>query len=415
MDNKTLFNYLEERTVKKIENTDKKEDENQIRRGAVVFLAIVFFIFSINFFFSITKETLAKLFPAFEYRKNSYSAANFKKTEKQKEIKHIKTPEPLKGIYMTSWVAGTTSRREELVKLMDSTEINSVMIDIKDYTGKIFLKTDNSLLHSFGALENRIPDLKDFIKILHNKNIYVMARISVFQDDYLAKKKPEFAIKNKNGGVWRDNKGISWLDPANKKIWDYTVEIAKETEKAGFDEISFDYIRFPSDGNLANTVYSSWDKKNSKSEIIKSFFAYLNKNLNGFGIPISANLFGLTLHRTDDMNIGQILENTAPYFDYINPMVYPSHYPAGFSGFKNPAEHPYEIILDGLERGKERLILATSTPFKLRPWLQDFDLGANYDADMVKKEKQAVYDAGLTSWISWNSRNVYTKDAYEEN
>lgn len=420
MDNKTLFNYLEERTIKeKAKNTDKtdkdeKETGSLIHRG-FVFLIIIFFLFSMNTFFSMAKKTLAELFPVFEYKKNYYSVVNLKNTEKQKEIKHIKTPEPVKGIYMTSWVAGTKNRREELIKLADSTEINSIMIDIKDYSGKIFLKTENPLLNSYEALENRIPDLKELIKTLHEKNIYVIGRISVFQDDFLAKKKPEFAIKNSQGGVWRDNKGVSWLDPANKKIWDYTIVIAEESEKSGFDEISFDYIRFPSDGNLKNTVYNSWDGKIPKSEVIKSFFVYLNKNLNELGVPVSANLFGLTLRRTDDMNIGQILENTAPYFDFINPMVYPSHYPKGFNGFKNPAEHPYEIIFDELEKGKERLLLATTSPYKLRPWLQDFDLGADYNASMIKKEKQAVYDAGLDSWMSWNASNRYTEKAYEKN
>lgn len=415
MDNKPLSYYLEEKADE--EKTSEEITKKSKKRILFVFFAVIFLLFSINIFFSAAKETIAELFPSFEYKKSLYSNTKTDlKSEKEKNgIKHIKTPDPVKGIYMTSWVAGTRGRREELTRLADSTEINSIMIDVKDYSGKIFLKTENPLLNSFGSLENRIPDLKEFIKTLHDKNIYVIARISVFQDDFLAKKKPEFAIKNSQSGIWRDNKGISWLDPSNKKMWDYAIETAKESEKAGFDEISFDYIRFPSDGNLENAVYTSWNGKTPKSEVIKSFFAYLNKNLNELGVPISANLFGLTLWRADDMNIGQILENTAPYFDYINPMVYPSHYPPGFNGFKNPAEHPYEIIFDGLERGKERLLLATSSPYKLRPWLQDFDLGADYDAGMIKREKQAVYDSGLNSWISWNASNRYTEEAYEKN
>jgi len=358
------------------------------------------------------KNYLFSLFAPFEY---SRWTAKTQKTKAEIIIPfHIKTPHAVKGIYMSSWVAGTAEMRENLINLAEKTEINSMVVDVKDYSGKISFKTKNASLNAFGAEENRIPDINNFIKELHNKNIYVIARISVFQDDYLANKIPALAIKNKQGNPWKDKSGVSWLYPSNKDVWDYIINIAREAEKAGFDELNFDYIRFPSDGNLNNIKYENLAEENGKQEIIKNFFAYLHTNLKDVGVPLSADLFGLTLWRQDDMNIGQILENTAPYFDYISPMVYPSHYPNGFNGYKNPAEHPYEIILEGMIKGKERLLAASSTPYKLRPWLQDFNLGANYDSAMIKKEKQAVYDAGLNSWLVWNAANRYTEKAYDK-
>ncbi|MEK7567070.1 MAG: putative glycoside hydrolase, partial [Patescibacteria group bacterium] len=152
--------------------------------------------------------------------------------------------------------------------------------------------------------------------------------------------------------------------------------------------------------------------KTPRAEVIKEFFSYLRRELGGLGVPLSADLFGMTTTNADDLNIGQILEYAAPYFDYIAPMVYPSHYPSGFINLKNPAAHPYEVVHYSMKAAVEKLLKASSTPSKLRPWLQDFDLGADYNAEMVRKQMQAVYNAGLTSWMMWDAGNKYTRDAY---
>ena len=331
----------------------------------------------------------------------------------EEKVIHIKTPESVRAIYMTSWVAGTRYWREDLVKFIDSTELNAVVIDVKDYTGRISFEVDDSYINELGSVERKIPDIKDFIKELHEKGIYVIGRISAFQDPYFVKTHPEMAVKKKNGSVWKDYKGLTWVDPAAKVFWNYVVLVAKESERAGFDELNFDYVRFPSDGNMRDIKYDYKDEKIQPSEVIKEFFGYLRRELDGVGVPLSADLFGMTTVNYDDLNIGQVLENAALYFDYISPMVYPSHYPAGFNNFKNPAMHPYEIVNQAMTAASERLIAASSTPSKLRPWLQDFDLGADYDAGMVRKQMQAVYDAGLTSWMVWDAGNKYTRDAYE--
>jgi len=326
---------------------------------------------------------------------------------------HIPTPKPVKGIYMTSWVAGTKDWRQKLVKLIEETELNSVVIDVKDYSGRIAFEVSDARLKEIGAAEKRIPDVREFIDLLHSKNIYAIARISVFQDAYLAKKRPDWAVLKKNGQIWRDYKGVAWLSPASEEVWDYTIKVAKEAEAAGFDELNFDYIRYPSDGDMKNIVLPFAGGANNKAESIKFFFAYLSEHLADLGIPLSADLFGFVTTHTDDLNIGQILENAIPYFDYISPMVYPSHYPKGYNNYSNPAAHPYEIIYFAMASSSQRMLAAGSTPSKLRPWLQDFDLGAAYTAEMIREEKQAVYDAGLDSWLIWDPANKYTTGALD--
>jgi len=161
---------------------------------------------------------------------------------------------------------------------------------------------------------------------------------------------------------------------------------------------------------MSQIIYPFWDYKTPKSEIMKQFFEYFTQRVKPMGVFVSADLFGLTLTTTNDMNIGQWLEYVAPYFDYICPMVYPSHYPATFEGFENPAAHPYEVIYKGLISGEQR-IASISAPAKLRPWLQDFDLGVIYTPEMINLEKKAVYDAGAYGWLLWNPGNVYTEGA----
>jgi hypothetical protein len=314
-----------------------------------------------------------------------------------------------KGIYITFQTAGS-KRMDDLIELIKNTELNSVVIDIKDYSGRIPYNTESDLIKKVGSEKIYISDIKGLIDKLHKENIYVIARMAVFEDNFLPEKRPELALKTRSGNLWRDFKGLTWFDPASKEVWDYNITIAKEAIKVGFDEINLDYIRFPSDGAVALIVYPVWDYKTPKAEVIKQFFEYFSQRIKPLGVYISADLFGLTLTSPNDLNIGQWLENAAPYFDYICPMVYPSHYPVGFEGFENPAAHPYEVIYWGLTIGNERLA-SISSEAKLRPWLQDFDMGAVYDARMINLEKKAVYDANAYGWLLWNPRNIYTEDA----
>ena len=330
--------------------------------------------------------------------------------------KHLATPRPLKGIYMTSWVASTLDWREQIIKMIDKTEINALVVDVKDYTGNISFLVDNEELKKVEADLNRIRNVREFVNDLHHRNIYIIARIAVFQDPYFVKIHPELAVQSKaHAAPWKDKKGLTWIDVCARDYWDYTIAVAKESVNQGFDEINFDYIRFPSDGVIDDMTFIHCPSSESKADSLENFFRYLKENMKDAGVPISADLFGLTTtaDNGNDLNIGQIIERAAPHFDYIAPMVYPSHYPRGFDGYKNPADHPYEIIFEAMQSASQKLEAVGISKNKLRPWLQDFDLGADYNADMVRAQKKAVYDAGLTSWLMWDPRVEYTEGAYD--
>lgn len=337
---------------------------------------------------------------------------------------HVTTPPSVKALYMTSWVAGTRDIRNRVVNLVNTTEANALVIDIKDYTGMIAFAVDDPYLKKFDSVEERIPDIKEFIEYLHSKGIYVIGRISVFQDPRLVKLRPDLAVKrSSDGAVWKDRKGISWIDAGAKEAWDYDVAIGKQAYAYGFDELNFDYIRFPSDGDMYNIAYPFSEGK-TKALVMKEFYAYLRQELGSSGAILSADLFGMVTTNADDLNIGQKLEYALPYFDYIGPMVYPSHYPAGFNGYPAPAKVPYDVVKFSMDRAHEKVKAlawsASTTPEsreakvhfgQIRPWLQDFDLGADYTAEMVRAQMQAAYDAGLTSWMLWNAANKYTAGA----
>jgi hypothetical protein len=392
-----------------------KRKRNECERGSVTF--VLLFLLGILFFGFIIFSYIGgpEIF-SYHYRSSTNAPIILPEepTVQKRVVKYVPTPHAVKGIYMTGWVAGSKKLRQPLIDIINTTEINSVVIDIKDYTGRISFVMQNDMVKSLGASEKRITDIEELIDLLHAKGVYVIGRISSFQDAYLVVKRPELAVRRKSdNGVWKDTKGISWLDPGSTEVWDYLIGIGEEAYKVGFDELNFDYIRFPSDGNMKDITYPHSNGK-SKPQVIKEFGAYVREKLGGTGAVLSADLFGMTTTNKDDLNIGQVLENALPYFDYIAPMVYPSHYPAGFNGYKNPATKPYEIIKYTMDKAVARAVAATTSPLKLRPWLQDFSLGAVYTPEMVRAQIQATYDAGLTSWLLWNASNRYTVGALEK-
>ena len=354
------------------------------------------------------------------------------------KIVHIPPPDVVRAIYITSWVASIPSWRERLIQLVEATELNAVIIDVKDYSGYITLETDDPMLK--GNTQIRAQDLSEWIDSLHKRGIYVIARITVFQDPLYAKAHPSQAVQTKDGRVWQDRNGLAFVDASSRPFWEYIVRIAKASEAAGFDELNFDYIRFPTDGNLSNmsfplsgpgvlaadrrykpqTVVSpsgsvsvvTTPSMSARERVLDGFFAYLDKETESLGIPISADVFGLTTNNYDDLGIGQVLETVARHFDYVCPMVYPSHYPSSFGGYANPAAHPYEIISIAMKSGVARLEASGIPRKKLRPWIQDFDMGADYDAAKIHAQKKAISDAGLTSFLVWDPSNKYTSGGF---
>jgi len=368
----------------------------------ILILAILFFIYSVE---------------GNQFDRVFYSFLKQKEFDHQVNNAEFKYPPYIKGVYLSSWSAGNKHRIEHFLNLTKDTEINGVVIDLKEVNGIVAFDTESKLINELNTELKIIPDLQKVVQKFHQQDVYTIARIVVFKDDLLPKIKPEWALKNVWGSIWRDYSGTPWLDPSCKQVWDYHLEIAKQAVKIGFDEINFDYVRFPSDGNIAQIDYPEMylddgEKKLTRAEIMREFFKYINEQLSDVDVFLSADLFGLTLWRgnNDDMNIGQILEYAAPYFDIICPMVYPSHYGQGFEGFQNPAETPYEIIKMNLEKGKNRI---ADTECKLRPWLQDFNMGAVYDKRKIELQKQAVYDTDSYGWLLWNPANQYTEEALE--
>ena len=385
-----------------------KKYQKQLIVAIVFCIALLFLIYLVAPFFS----------------KQSYSAqvkgAVSTTTEEKKDefiVTHVKTPDAVKGLYMTACVAGTPSWRTKLKNLVKTTELNSIVIDIKDYSGTISIKDPK--LQGDDVTGCRVSDMREFVAELHKENIYVIGRVTVFQHPYYAKRHPELAVKSKStGGVWKDKKGLPFIDVGAKPYWDHVIEIAKTSYALGFDEINFDYVRYPSDGNMSDAHYTWTQGTSTKADMVEKFFSYLHENLKNEGMKTSADLFGLTTVAEDDLGIGQVLVRALPYFDYVLPMVYPSHFASGANNIKKPAEHPYEIVhysmLEGVHREnmlKSKMGIPTSTPSKLRTWIQDFDLGAPYGVPEVKAQIKATYDVGLSSWILWDAGNKYTPEA----
>ncbi len=322
--------------------------------------------------------------------------------------------EGVKGVYITAYSAGNKKKMDEIIALIKRTELNAVVIDTKDYSGKVLYATEVPLAQSIGAADNRIGDVKALIDRLHDEEIYVIARQTVFQDPLLAQKKPEWAMKSKAGGVWRDHKGLSWVDPTKKEVWEYNVALAKESVALGFDEINFDYVRFPSDGNMSLVVYSEPDKP--RYDTMREFYTFLGESLASEGAYISLDLFGFVMERHDGMSIGQRLEDAVDHVDFISPMMYPSHYPSGHLGLLNPAASPGIVIDNGMKKGVPYFVDKRAA---VRPWLQAFNLGATYGAANIRAQIDMVEKYPNAGWLLWNAANRYTdaglkKDVVEE-
>ncbi len=403
---------------------------------------LVAFIYANNVLtktFSVTYDPLINAANVNESGILSDAVNILKKEEPKSDIKYIKTPEATKVLYMTACVASTINFKQEVVDVIDQTEVNSIIIDIKDFTGTIAYDTGKNMEGEKGT-GCRVKDMKEFIKELHEKGIYVIGRVTVFQDPFYAKLHPELAVKKaSDGSVWKDHKGLSFIDVGAKPYWDYIIELTKNSHQIGFDEINFDYVRFPSDGNMKDIYFSYADEvlvanqKLGKQIALENFFKYLKEHIDEYNIQAikggrnklvtSADLFGMVTTNYDDLNIGQVLERTLPYFDYVAPMVYPSHYPASFNGWADPNKVPYDLIHFVMGEAVKRvdaLKNATTTTEsvrdfvstdQLRTWIQDFDYGGNYGSKEVRAQIQATYDVGLDSWMLWAPSNRYTVEA----
>jgi hypothetical protein len=314
-------------------------------------------------------------------------------------------PKYVRGVHLTAWVAGSQKLRQPLEKLIEDTELNTLVIDIKEYEGEIYLPGYKKA-EDYKSFTRAVPDFEKYIAELKKKNIYLVARIVVFKDNFLPKKRPDLAVKDANGGLWKDRAGLTWVDPYNRENWDYNIGLAEQAIKMGFDEIQFDYIRFPSDGNMKNCRYSQKHSSTTASAAIVGFLEAAHERIKPTGAYLSIDVFGLTTTVSGDMGIGQKIVQMTKWADFVSPMVYPSHYAKGEYGIPDPNKAPYHTVYLSLESAKRRI-----PPSKLRPYLQDFSLGAHYGAKEILEQVQACYDNDIPEWLLWNPRCVYTRQA----
>lgn len=331
-----------------------------------------------------------------------------KKLQKPQSIK-------TKGIYLTMYTVSNPARLQHFIDLAKATDLNTFVIDMKDYSGRIPYNSQVAKEWKTNHEQVLIPNVQEMIDKIHQEGIYVIARVTVFQDPVLANRRPDLAVKNsQTKKPWQDYKGLTWLDPGAKEVWEYHTNLLKEIIAYGFDEVNLDYIRFPSDGAIALMQFTHLPETFEKRNVLKDFIIFVSEELKDDPAYLSVDLFGFVTTKNDDLQVGQVLEDFAPYVDYISPMVYPSHYPSGYMGYTNPALYPFEIINEAMKVASQRLEALENNRAQLRPWLQDFDIGANYTKGRIQREIDAVEVYPNAGWLMWNARNVFTEEIFQK-
>ncbi len=314
----------------------------------------------------------------------------------------------VRALYVNRWASQSRRRMAKLVATADSTEINALVIDMKDEFGLNY-KTANP---DFAKNAGHAPVLSNVAALLDTlkaHKILAIARLVVFKDSVTAREHPEWTIRRADGSVWRDKKGIAWVNPYHRELWEYNIGVAEELVKLGFGEVQFDYIRFPEPyPSLPPQVFPGSNNM-SKPDALAAYLKEAKARLNKLGVRSTADIFGLVTTVNGPLEVGQLWEKISPNADVVLPMVYPSHYPHGELGIANPNAEPYKVIETSISRARERdKKLGITDADHVRPWLQAFTLGKpEYGAEQLKAEKQAVYDSGYDSWVMWNPGSRY--------
>lgn len=314
-----------------------------------------------------------------------------------------------KGLYLSFYGIGDRKLREDALHLLRETELNTLAIDIKGDRGMIPYRSSIPLATEIGAQKIiTVKDMRGLIGSLKNEGIYTIARIVVFKDNLLANHKPDLAVKDLNGGIWHDRERLAWVDPFKKEVWEYNIQIAVEAAQQGFDEIQFDYIRFP---DALSVQFSMPNTLENRVKAISGFLMEARKRLLPYNVFLSADIFGYVCWNLNDTSIGQTLEGIAPHLDYLSPMLYPSGFRYGIPGYRIPTTHPYEIVYLSLKKAQERTGLSS---FRFRPWLQAF---RDYAFDRRFFEEREIRDQingverfGSHGWLLWNPQNNYSRE-----
>lgn len=326
-------------------------------------------------------------------------------------------PAVVRGLYLNAWVFGS-SRFYDLVALADTTEVNALVIDVKDATGFTTYRSGVPTALAIGANGLvRVGDPRQRLALLESKGIHAIARIVVARDPLLARGKPQWAIHHETGGLWRDGLGEPWVDAYHDSVWIYAAQLAAEAVVMGFKEIQFDYVRFPDEPKqrLQPAVFHARQGGESKRAAVRRQVARMRQEIERLGVPFTLDVFGLTTSAGGSMGIGQNWDDLSELADVLLPMVYPSHYPRGSYGIAYPNAEPYLVVRRALEDGLLRS-RGLRDPARIRPYLQAFTLRRpRYTAAEVRAQIQAVEDVGLTDWVLWNASGRYPAAALRSN
>jgi hypothetical protein len=327
----------------------------------------------------------------------------------------VPEPKVVRGLYVNRWAA-LGDRGWALIGVASRTEVNALVIDVKDDRGFVLYRSRVPLAQAIGADTNRPMTharLGAMLDSMRAHHIYPIARIVVAKDPLLAGKRLEWAIRRRADPAtpWRDKKGNPWLDPHQDGPWRYAADLACEAVDLGFSEIQFDYVRFPDDKRLISEATFPLARGRVRAEVIREQLLTTRARLKPLGVPVTADVFGLTATDTTDMGIGQKWEQFVNAVDVVLPMMYPSHYNPGSYGIGNPNAHPYETISHGLKDAHRRSAGVPGAAV-LRPWYQDFTLGPpHYTATEVRAQIEAGYANGVEGWVLWNPRSMYSESA----
>jgi hypothetical protein len=321
----------------------------------------------------------------------------------------------IKALYVNAWAFGSP-KLWHLVRLADSTEINAFVIDVKDDTGCLLYPSAVPTAEEIGANTCvRTRNIRARLDTLLAHGIYPIARIVVAKDPRLAERKPAWSVKSRDGGLWRDRIDIAWVDAYNDSVWIYSAQLAAEAIRLGFSEVQFDYVRFPDEPRerLATAIFPARRAGESQRDAVREHVALLKRRLAPLGAPVTFDIFGLTVSATGDLGIGQVWEDFTSVADVVLPMVYPSHYYRGAYGFQHPNAEPYRVVYNALKEALQRSRGAPGSA-EIRPFLQAFTLGRRlprYTPFEIREQIRAAETLGIQSWVLWNPRSVYPRDA----
>ncbi len=357
----------------------------------------------INGSFTIESNETTYHIKAIGYRPYAFTSERNNTTIKLEPIK-------VKALYLTFWGASNNSKTlKRIFKLIEETDANAIVVDVKNEYGSTQFRTGFKQANRYGAHKNRVNrDIKKFIKMLKERNIYTIARIVTFKDELQASNNPDYAIRKSdtNQTIWRNHDNMAWVDPFDERSHNYAISIAEEAAKAGYDEINFDYIRFPAKKGL---IYSQKSTQKNRIKAIESFLDKAKLRLRKYGVFISVDTYGNICRVKDDSGIGQKVSSLASHADYLAPMLYPSGFAKGSFSFKYPTDHPYEVIFRSIKGIRDRVKSA-----RIRPWLQHFKdytkRKKEYARDEIQAQINAAEDAGTNGWMMWSPSSRYNSD-----